>query len=561
MKEEIFKVNYESYKTVLFHDTVPITFPHSRNKYFFDDENDENIWNQLLNANDNVTLSKKSDVFLENFVSNVEEDFVLHYGNPLARVLKSYLMVVVERDADKVSIKVFKGFRERRVGRKWFKVVRNVDYITVNTKTGDVYSGFLHNYQNKKKVNKKLFKNYFSNETVSNICNIIRSAIWSYSQTSVEVAIDAASKFMNEIDGRESSIDFSLDKRLFKFYLDKKGIKYPNNFVLYSSKLVGSKFRKTLKKNNNRLVDAFMIHNGLTGKKLKKYLHSCKTLNLDLYLLSKKLFGNDWINQDEDFILHTLNSVYKIDEGDIPVEFISVIGKDELRRVFNLFKKVYFEGMLDTYTFIDHIIIYTQLKMYGETDLKWMSNEADSQFFRNEHLDWSDKLSFYKNGYYERIYPDYSYEHLEQPIGEYYPVLLNDSTSYNEESSVQSNCVKTYIGKSSRMIISLRKGSRDSDVRATIEYNLYRENDKVKCRRVQSLGKYNGKLSDEWIHWLLKLDLKMLYYLNDDRFETVKITKKCNNGAILKSDSYWDGDGVIRWTSKIENKTTYEWLT
>jgi hypothetical protein len=454
MKEEIFKVSYEAYTTVVFHDTVPITFPHPRNKYFFEDENEADIWDQLLHTNDKATLSKKSDVYLENFVSNVEEDFVLHYGNPLARVLKSYLMIVVERDGDKVSMKVFNGFRERRVGNKWFKVVRNVDYITVNTKTGDVYSGFLHNYQNKKKVRKKLNKNYFLNEPVSNIGYVIRDKIWSYSHSSIEVAVDASSKFMDEIDGR--GFFHSLDKRLFKFYLDKKGIKYPNNFLLYSSKLVGPIFRKILKKNNNRLVDAFMIHNGLTGKKLKKCLHSCKSLNLDLYLVAKNLFGDDWINQDDDFILQTLNSEFKIKDAVIPDEFVSVIGKDELRRVFNLFKKVYFEEMLDTYTFIDHIEIYTQLKMYGETDLRWMSNDVD--IFRNEHLDWSDKLTFYKNGHYERIYPIYSYEHLEQPLGEYYPVLLDDSTSYNEESSTQSNCVKTYIGKPSNIIISLRKG-------------------------------------------------------------------------------------------------------
>jgi dsDNA-binding SOS-regulon protein len=547
MKEEIFKVNYEAYTTVVFHDTVPITFPHSRNKYFFDDENEADIWDQLLNTNDKLTLSKKSDVYLENFVSNVEEDFVLHYGNPLARVLKSYLMVVIERDGDKVSMKVFNGFRERRVGNKWFKVVRNVDYITVNTKTGDVYSGFLHNYQNKKKVRKKLHKNFFLNEPISNIGYFIRDKIWSYSHNSIEVAVDASSKFMGEIDGR--GFFHSLDKRLFKFYLDKKGIKYPNNFFLYSSKLVGPTFRKILKKNDNRLVDAFMIHNGLTGKKLKKCLHSCKELNLDLYLISRKLFGDDWINQDDDFILQTLNSDFKIKDRDIPAEFVNVIGKDELRRVFNLFKKVYFEEMLDTYTFIDHIEIYTQLKMYGETDLRWMSNDVD--IFRNEHLDWSDKLTFYKNGHYERIYPVYSYEYLEQPLEEYYPVLLDDSTSYNQESSIQSNCVKTYIGKSSNIILSLRKGSRYSEERATIEYQLYREDDKVKCRRVQSLGKYNGKLSDEWIHWLLKLDLKMLYYVNDDKFESVKITKKCYNGTFFESDSYWGEDGFLKWDNKI----------
>jgi hypothetical protein len=152
---------------------------------------------------------------------------------------------------------------------------------------------------------------------------------------------------------------------------------------------------------------------------------------------------------------------------------------------------------------------------------------------------------------------------LEQPIGEYYPVVLNSSTNYNEESNIQSNCVKTYIGKSSNMIISLRKGSLESEDRATIEYRLYKEGNEVKCRRVQSLGKYNSVLSDQWTSPLLKLDLKMLYYLNHKNFDTVKITKKCHNGTFLESDSYWDEDGIIRWVYKtIEGNSLiiHEWI-
>jgi hypothetical protein len=556
MKEEIFKLNYESYTTVVCHNTVPITFPHPDNKNKLCGHEDNGIWGSVVN------VIGSSNVYLKNYNSNVKEDFVLNYGNPLSGVIKTYFMVVVERNGDKVSLKVFNGFRERKIGNKWFKISKNVEYITVNTKTGDVYFGFLRNYQNKKKVLKNLMKNIFFTEPILTLMSLIRNKVWDHTQTTSEVAKEAVSKFMNEIDGGSGPSEFSFEQRLFKFYLDKKGIKYPNNFQLYSGKLYGNKIRKILKKNDNRIVDAFMIHNGLTGKKLKKALHCCTGINLDLYLMSKKLFGEDWINQDDDFILNTLNCVHRINESEIPTEFANLISKDELRRVFSIFKKVFFESMLDTYTFVDHISIYVQLKMHGETDLKWMSYEVDSQFFRNEHLDWSDKLSFYKRGFYERIYPDYSYEYLEQPIGEYYPLLLNDTTSYNEESSVQSNCVKTYIGKSSRMIISLRKGSIDSDERATIEYYLYRENDKkIKCKRVQSLGKYNGVLSDEWTQWILKLDLKMSYYVNDNRFETVKITKKCNNGTFLESDSYWDENGVIRWANKIDEKTKYEWIT
>jgi hypothetical protein len=57
--------------------------------------------------------------------------------------------------------------------------------------------------------------------------------------------------------------------------------------------------------------------------------------------IARKLFGDDWINQDDNFILNVLNSEYQIPEREIPAEFTNVIGKDELRRVFNLFKKAF----------------------------------------------------------------------------------------------------------------------------------------------------------------------------------------------------------------------------
>jgi hypothetical protein len=102
-----------------------------------------------------------------------------------------------------------------------------------------------------------------------------------------------------------------------------------------------------------------------------------------------------------------------------------------------------------------------------------MSSDDSKSKFREEHLDWSDKIEHYRQGSYTRIYPDYSYELIQKPISVgddvYYPVLLDDSHNYNKESSQQSNCVKTYIGKCSSVIVSLRKGDIDSDKRATIE--------------------------------------------------------------------------------------------
>jgi len=306
-----------------------------------------------------------------------------------------------------------------------------------------------------------------------------------------------------------------------------------------------------------------MGEKGLSGKKLKTALHKCSSLNIGLYECAKKLFGDDWVNQEPDFIINTLNCEHSNFDRPVPVEFVNVISKEELRRVFRLFKRVYFDGVLDYFTFIDHIRMYTELKLYGEQDLKWMSDEDSKEFFREEHLDWTDKIQFYKRGHYNRIYPTCLYDLIEKPIGDYYPVVLNSSTNYNEESSLQSNCVKTYIGRPSSLIISLRKGSPNADDRATIEYKLSNNGNYVVSNRVQSLGRFNSKLDEHWITPLFKLDEHVLSYVKDKKFETVKLTKKCANGTLLESDSEWDEFGTLRWTYKgIEgiHQSIFNWI-
>ena len=44
---------------------------------------------------------------------------------------------------------------------------------------------------------------------------------------------EAASTFMNQIDEREGFDNLSFGQRLLKYYLDKRNIKYPNNFTIF----------------------------------------------------------------------------------------------------------------------------------------------------------------------------------------------------------------------------------------------------------------------------------------------------------------------------------------
>ena len=93
----------------------------------------------------------------------------------------------------------------------------------------------------------------------------------------------------------------------------------------------------------------------------------------------------------------------------------------------------------------------------------------------------------------------------------------------------------------------LKVYSKSSEERATIEYKLSMNGGLVSADRVQSLGKYNQKLEAQWNDVLFKLDKQVLSCVRDERFESVKLTKKCNNGVILNSDTYWNNDGNLRW--------------
>jgi len=524
MKEEIYKKNFEKYTCVKYKDQNPIG---NRIKDMYDP-------------------TEKHPFFEMEESFEGEEHFNKNFSNQIYSVMKTYVMLVVEKNGDKVVFKFFQGSKWRREGKPWFKVVKDVNYISVNTKTGDVYHGHIKNYQKKTKCSKMIRRNCFFMDPLNTIKSHAKNMLSQFTDKAYEEVMMAFSEFMFQIDQRNDFQNLTYGDRLFRFYLDKRNIKYPNNFGIYTHEFMGPEIKKILKKNNNRLVDSLMIKHQLSGKKLKKALHSCTRLNMVIYQTARNLFGDDWLNQDDDnVIIDLLDSA--VGNITIPPLFIELISKEELKKVYRLFKQVYIHQDLDAFTFQDHVRMYAELKMYGEQDLKWTSFE-DKNEFREEHLDWTDRLQHYKQGEYTRHYPEYMYEMISQPLyNDFYPVLLDTSSKYNEESSYQSNCVKGYIGKAGCLIISVICGKFLVQERATIEYRLTMKDGLVHADRVQSLGKFNQKLETHWDTVLLKLDKQVLSCVRDERFESVKLTKKCNNGVILNSDTYWNNDGNLRW--------------
>jgi len=292
--------------------------------------------------------------------------------------------------------------------------------------------------------------------------------------------------------------------------------------------------------------------NDLKGAAVKKALHLCKRINVPMLNLAYFLFPEEWVNQDFNLIILSLeydasNTYYNYDLGQNISELN--LTKAELRKVFIIF--VYtLTSQINLYTFFDHIRFYRELKILGE-EVKWNANNLSS--FNKEHAEYTEKVEYHKKGTYHRIYPEYMYELLGKTIThnneKYFPVLLDETSNYIMESTVQSNCVKTYIGNSGSYIISLRKGSETSDERATIEFRLHKSEDKITFTTPQMLGRFNGTLNDEWDIPIKLLKTIFDNCLQDKRFEPVKIKKVFRNNKELISETYWDDDGKLRWSS------------
>jgi hypothetical protein len=543
MKEVLFKKEFWSYETIEHHSCNE--FPYKPKLIKSDFLN--------IELEDGPRPTKKHPLFVHKQTHRTEEEFVARFADQMYAVTRSNATVVIERDGDKVALKLFWGYKHRRAGVVWFNTIKHFEFISVNTKTGDVYVGGIDNYHLKRKSRKKIRRNYFINEPLNllgiSIKNCIGRVLGSDSPE-VDCVKEVMSIFIETIDPIDNFGKLTNNQRLFKFHLSKRGVKFPNNFHIYANEWFGPNIKKLLKKTDNRMVDAVMLYRELSGKQIKKALHNCDDLNIGMLNWARNTFNNDWVNQDYELILGCLNSIityYPTQEN-----FKQFVTNEELKRVYRLFRHAIIYGTLDAYILSDHIRFYCELKLF-EPNIKWMSSDDNKSDFRYEHLDWVEKLQSYKEGVYYRKYPEYSYQVITEPIEHedevYYPVLLNDSKSYNEESSMQSNCVKTYIGKCSSMIVSLRKGGVDSDVRATIEYKLTQGlvTKTIHIERVQSLGRFNQRLTKEWDDVLFKLDRRMLYYIKDENFDTVKIKKVHKSGLELESSSYWNDNGHLVW--------------
>jgi len=480
-----------------------------------------------------------------------ENSFLTHYGNPLAKVYIKRNTVVVTKKDGKVSIKAFQYQRERLAGKKYFRVWTSVYYLTYNTITKSVYHGHIQNYHKKRKCVKKVRRNSFCDSPFETLMNHI---FYMFNQNVILKSEVKHAFFENILTAKEydeyiQNNEYDGTTILYKLYLDGIKVKTPNNWNIFS-KVYPNPKKKDYVKHKLKFMDAFMKIQNLKGDKIKKILHTVDCVNgVELFKQVVGLYGYDMIiGESEDFI----KSIIEFNETAGIHYDINHLSKKEKLKSLKVLKHV-INGDMNFNTFNDHIRMIDRLKSLEPVE--WKAEDIKS--FQEEHLYLTDRISFYTSGDYYRIYNKKFIDEIEKVIYdsdiEYHPVLLKSSKNYNEESFVQSNCVKTYINKPSSIIISLRKGGINSTERASIEYQISEDIHKVlKLKRVQTLGKFNKVLDESWDNPILLLDSLILKTTKD--FELPKLIVSVG-GKKIKSDSEFVKNihinhQLLKWTNK-----------
>lgn len=496
-----------------------------------------NRYNDFNNIDDYRPLRRKPKAGKWTFQDTLKTkgDYLKYYAVKTCAVNLIRTTIVLENDENKTSIKIYEYSTLRTVGVHYFRKSQKVEYITYNKKTNIVYIG------SKYKKNTSIRSNPFQHGLIQVFFHNLYTRI--KSRSFITDGIQDSNKIMFEIvngffKNAFSNNDFQnyvnildSEKMFLDNYVKVNNIVVPNNYAIFFKNEQIT--LREIKRAKNNLLLAVEKKYKIKGKKFHRVLHSLESFNPYVLKDTISFFGIDFLKQLSDSELKNILS--------IPVNMINtnemVVVKDEFnevekKRIMNIFLDC-IQNNGSYRTLMDHLrFIYTLRYQYNE-NVGWNSKNRDE--FTNEHVFLSNLISKYQNGIYDRTYTQEFIDSFNTQFvhngGVYYPVVLCLDTQYKDESEVQHNCVKTYTKNVRSCIISLREGSPDSNVRATIQYSLESEKHKITGTRLQTLGRFNKALDNNWTKPVYMLDEHMSQALRKFKVEDYKITKTTFAGS------------------------------
>jgi hypothetical protein len=417
-----------------------------------------------------------------------------HFGNPFSDVTIHTVERSIRRHGDKITIKIYEGYKRRKLNAIYFKKLFNVTSITFNLVTGNFTTLFIS------KGSKLPAKKEFRTNSFNSLKKILLKTSGLFEKKDINENYnfyDLYHESFNDVEFQNVAIDslgldhFSKDffNKIMTKFVDTKKIKVSNNYEFWIENFYPTE--KYLKKNERKIMasilDMFKIKSKITvklihdnskldifglsmlcylfGEKFSKYVGS---INLEFFKKSNVEKMRDYFPTRNMFIKDKSAHGYTLLDNE----------KENIVKIINNSVGLYIDFIL--LELLDHFNMIKKLRKYTP-NLQMRAKTYDE--FINEHSELSKQMSLIKKGWVtEYIFVDRMILEVEKPInveielpdGEqtldiFYPYILKRDEEYDEEGSFMHHCVATYSDKKSSIIISIR--TKDGSDRTTCEFD------------------------------------------------------------------------------------------
>jgi len=486
----------------------------------------------LLSEEDNFYFS--SDLSGKTYLD--KDFFIENFANREYSTAKLFFLLEVYEKKNKLGLRSVIYEKKRGIGKQYYKITKEIRFITYNFRTKNFYWGF--KIGSKRKVRSKaIYCNSFYRSPYSIFYHSFISSLKSASYKSIcpgdgfsleskkinnfnKVFTFYIDKLIKTTDSKFelNKID-SIDGKLFTIFLLQNNIVIPDTVENFINQRIE---KKILLKEGN-LVSYFMKNNELTGKKIRRLLstfYGTYFYELENLIYVFKVFGVDYFNKiDSKYITTSKFPLsYKITSPGKGYNVWESFNFDNNTKIKLL--RLYNQGV-NIHDLIEHINFINHLKENGLNISFDSKNPVQFNFDHERISQIHDDLRTYR---VLREYDDQFVKNIEKTFktsgGDFYPIILKSTEDYIEESNVQRNCVRTYSTKPS-LIISIRKGSYFSNERITIEYKIFDGT----YKRVQTRGKFNDYIDDYDETLCGYLDKKINKYIstNDVKLPSLRL--------------------------------------
>ena len=425
----------------------------------------------------------------EIFYTTKERHIKKHYGNPFASICLHTYERTIELRGNKLYLKTYHQTKRREYNWKYFRKYSKSESFTIDLIKGDFTIGVVTMKGKTKTIN-------FVKNSFTSFGNLISSTFF-FNHTKIlpfNVKGEVRDGFLNAfndydftkeikkfipeipdfIDGKKETI-----KPFVDFFIDKKKIKVPNDYVTLVTKYYPTE--KYLKKNDRKLVQSILDSFGIKSKLSTRIAHENPTLDYREFTLLCGIFGKNYTKyvgnlSSDTFYLFCHSSISSM--GHVPLKhrqfpinnnFFNGINEDEKENIIKIINSLSIKSkeqqvsVTGIYTiFKDHFDMIDKIREYIP-DYRMTSTNYDA--FHNEHLELSKMCSLIKKGWTtEYQFDGRMVRHVEEKIEyvkegvEYVfnPIILKQEEEYHEEGKFMHHCVATYANKETSIIISVR---------------------------------------------------------------------------------------------------------